>query len=154
MLVFSLWSEFVLTFVILGSHHLRTCLKLFWLCNFNCFYQAFIIGQDFGAIIAYLVAVVYPEKIASVITLGIPFINPGASAVKNDLLPKGFYITRWQVQILFHNIFILFYIPSGQYKQNEIHAYLIYIRPNIHVFFLLVFHFGVVYDNDELLSIK
>ncbi|CAI8592616.1 unnamed protein product [Vicia faba] len=83
--------------------------------------KAFIIGKDFGAIIAYLVAVVYPEKVASVITLGIPFINPGASAVKKDLLPKGFYITRWQepgraeadfgrfdVKSVIRNIYILF----------------------------------------------
>jgi hypothetical protein len=73
--------------------------------NFNCFYQAFLIGKDSGAIIANLVPVVYPETVISLITLGIPFMNPGPSAIQNDLLPKGFYITRWQVLILFHNHF-------------------------------------------------
>ncbi|KEH39108.1 putative soluble epoxide hydrolase [Medicago truncatula] len=58
--------------------------------------NAILIGKDFGAIPAYLVAAVHPEKVASVITLGVPFILPGPSAVQNHLLPKGFYITRWQ----------------------------------------------------------
>jgi hypothetical protein len=76
-----------------------------WMCNLNWFFQAFLIGKDSGAIIANLVPVVYPETVISLITLGIPFMNPGPSAIQNDLLPKGFYITRWQVLILFHNHF-------------------------------------------------
>ena len=67
--------------------------------NFNCLYQAFLVGKDFGAIPGYLTAALHPERVAAVITLGIPFILPGESTVKSDLLPKGFYITRWQVQI-------------------------------------------------------
>ncbi|XP_004487293.1 epoxide hydrolase 3-like [Cicer arietinum] len=83
--------------------------------------KAVLIGKDFGAIPAYLVAAVHPEKVASVITLGIPFMLPGPSAVQNHLLPKGFYITRWQepgraeadfgrfdVKSVIRNIYILF----------------------------------------------
>ncbi|KHN31993.1 Epoxide hydrolase 2 [Glycine soja] len=58
--------------------------------------QAFLVGKDFGAIPGYLTAAVHPERVAAVITLGIPFMLPGPSAVQNHLLPKGFYITRWQ----------------------------------------------------------
>ncbi|KAJ1410689.1 Epoxide hydrolase-like [Sesbania bispinosa] len=83
--------------------------------------KAFLVGKDFGALPAYLVAAVHPEKVASVITLGIPFMLPGPSAVQNHLLPKGFYITRWQepgraeadfgrfdVKSVIRNIYILF----------------------------------------------
>ncbi|EXB54385.1 Epoxide hydrolase 2 [Morus notabilis] len=58
--------------------------------------KAFLVGKDFGAIPAYLVAAVHPERISGVITLGVPFLLPGPSAVKTNLLPKGFYISRWQ----------------------------------------------------------
>ncbi|GMY10076.1 isoform 3 of bifunctional epoxide hydrolase 2 [Fagus crenata] len=58
--------------------------------------KAFLIGKDFGAIPAYLVAVVHPERVSGVITLGVPFMLPGPSAVQNHLLPEGFYISRWQ----------------------------------------------------------
>jgi len=66
---------------------------------YNCFYQAFLVGKDFGAIPAYLTAAVHPERVGAVITLGVPFLLPGPSAIQNHLLPKGFYITRWQVRI-------------------------------------------------------
>lgn len=48
-----------------------------------------------------MVAAVHPERVSGVITLGIPFMLPGPSSVRNQQLPQGFYITRWQViQIL------------------------------------------------------
>lgn len=58
--------------------------------------KAFLIGKDFGAIPAYLAAAVHPERVSGVITLGVPFMLPGPSAVQNHLLPEGFYISRWQ----------------------------------------------------------
>ncbi|KAK7263645.1 hypothetical protein RJT34_31239 [Clitoria ternatea] len=58
--------------------------------------KAFLVGKDFGAIPGYLTAAVHPERVAAVITLGIPFMLPGPSAIQNHLLPRGFYITRWQ----------------------------------------------------------
>lgn len=67
-------------------------------------YQAFLVAQDFGAIVAYLVALVYPEKVIGVVTLGVPFMLPGSSALQNHLLPDGFYINRWQVHIPYFSI--------------------------------------------------
>ncbi|KAI4322656.1 hypothetical protein L6164_022329 [Bauhinia variegata] len=58
--------------------------------------KVFLVGKDFGAIPAYLVAAVHPERVIAVVTLGVPFVVPGPSAVQNHLLPKGFYVTRWQ----------------------------------------------------------
>lgn len=58
--------------------------------------KAFLIGKDFGAIPAYMVAAVHPERVSGVITLGVPFMLPGPSAIQNHLLPEGFYVSRWQ----------------------------------------------------------
>jgi pimeloyl-ACP methyl ester carboxylesterase len=67
--------------------------------DLDFWHQAFLVGKDFGAMPAYLVATVHPERVSGIITLGIPFILPGPSAVQNHLLPEGFYISRWQVCI-------------------------------------------------------
>ena len=78
------------------------------ICNFDCLYQAFLVGKDFGAIPGYLTAAVHPERVAAVITLGIPFMLPGPSAVESHLqLPKGFYITRWRVHLALQFLFSL-----------------------------------------------
>ncbi|KAL3017414.1 hypothetical protein AAZX31_06G276400 [Glycine max] len=59
--------------------------------------KAFLVGKDFGAIPGHLTTAVHPERVAGIITLGIPFMLPGPSAVESHLqLPKGFYITRWR----------------------------------------------------------
>lgn len=58
----------------------------------------FIVGKDFGANIVYMFALFHPEKVAGVITLGVPFVPPGA--IRNHLvLPEGFYVRRWQVYL-------------------------------------------------------
>lgn len=44
-----------------------------------------------------MVAAVHPERVSGVITLGVPFMLPGPSAIQNHLLPEGFYVSRWQV---------------------------------------------------------
>ena len=62
--------------------------------------QVFVIGQDFGAIVAYEFALRYEERIHGIITLGVPFMAPGSLDFKNTL-PEGFYITRWQVTLYF-----------------------------------------------------
>ncbi|RXH94181.1 hypothetical protein DVH24_023865 [Malus domestica] len=38
--------------------------------------KAFLIGKDFGALLAYLVTAIHPERISGVVTLGIPFTLP------------------------------------------------------------------------------
>ncbi|KAJ4840636.1 hypothetical protein Tsubulata_047665 [Turnera subulata] len=88
---------------------------------FNSWCQVFIVAKDFGVLPAYMVAVLYPAKVSGVITLGVPFMLPGPNIIRNDLLPKGFYITRWQepgraeadfgrldTKTVIRNIYILF----------------------------------------------
>ncbi|KAJ6878177.1 bifunctional epoxide hydrolase 2-like [Populus alba x Populus x berolinensis] len=83
--------------------------------------KVFLIGKDFGSITAYLVAVVHPERVSGLVSLGIPFLLPGPNCIRNDLMPSGFYITRWQepgraeadfgrldVKTVVRNVYILF----------------------------------------------
>ncbi|CAB4302350.1 unnamed protein product [Prunus armeniaca] len=83
--------------------------------------KAFIVGKDFGALSAYRLGVLHPERVSAIITLGTPFIQPGLSVVQNHPLPEGFYISRWQepgraeadfgrfdVKTVIRNIYILF----------------------------------------------
>ena len=52
--------------------------------------QAFIVGKDSGVFPAFQVAVVHPERVTIIITLGIPFMLSGISILLMYLLPKGF----------------------------------------------------------------
>ncbi|XP_076915092.1 epoxide hydrolase 3-like [Bidens hawaiensis] len=82
--------------------------------------KVFVIGKDFGAIVAYPFALKYPEKVAGIITLGLPFMPPGAFTTA-FVLPEGFYPRRFQepgraeadfgrfdVKTVVRNIYILF----------------------------------------------
>jgi hypothetical protein len=44
-----------------------------------------------------MVAVLYPERVSGVVSLGIPFMLPGPSSVRTDLMSEGFYCNRWKV---------------------------------------------------------
>ncbi|KAJ9566085.1 hypothetical protein OSB04_002051 [Centaurea solstitialis] len=57
--------------------------------------KVFVIGKDFGGMVAYVFALFFPEKLAGIITLGIPYMPP--QALKQlQTLPEGFYMRRWQ----------------------------------------------------------
>lgn len=83
--------------------------------------KAFLIGKDLGVRPAYHFALLYPEKVAGVVTLGVPFLLTGPEAFPREFLPKGFYMLRWQepgraekdfgrfdVKTVVKNIYILF----------------------------------------------
>ncbi|CAN6706571.1 unnamed protein product [Malus baccata var. baccata] len=80
-----------------------------------------LVGKDFGALPAYLTPALHPERVAGLITVGVPFLNPANSPVRFDLLPEGFYMSRWKepgraeadfgrfdVKTVIRNIYILF----------------------------------------------
>ncbi|KAJ4975704.1 hypothetical protein NE237_000810 [Protea cynaroides] len=82
--------------------------------------KVFIVGKDFGATFAYSFAVLHPEKVAGVITMGVPYI-PSLSALSFSDIPEGYYVLRWQkpgraeadfgrfnVKTVVQNIYILF----------------------------------------------
>ena len=53
--------------------------------------QIFLVGKDFGVIIVSIIGVLYKERVAGFITLGVPFTLPGPRDESNPL-PKGLYI--------------------------------------------------------------
>ncbi|CAN1231918.1 Bifunctional epoxide hydrolase 2 [Linum grandiflorum] len=55
-----------------------------------------VVAKDFGAYVASRFAVVYPERMLGLVTMGIPYTppGPGASAIM-ALFPEGFYARRW-----------------------------------------------------------
>ncbi|KAJ7968522.1 Epoxide hydrolase 2 [Quillaja saponaria] len=57
--------------------------------------KVFLIAKDFGVRLAYLFAILHPERVSGVVTLGSPYIPPGALRFSKNL-PEGFYISRWQ----------------------------------------------------------
>ena len=58
--------------------------------------KVFVIAKDFGAMVGYIFALFFPEKIAGIITLGVPYMPPEALQ-QLQTLPEGFYMRRWQV---------------------------------------------------------
>ncbi|KAJ9566070.1 hypothetical protein OSB04_002036 [Centaurea solstitialis] len=56
--------------------------------------KVFVIGKDFGGMVGYIFALFFPEKLAGIITLGIPYMPPEALQ-QLQTLPEGFYMRRW-----------------------------------------------------------
>lgn len=86
--------------------------------------KVFLIAKDFGAKVAYLFVLLHPERVAGVVTLGIPFLPPILPPLKEGL-PEGFYIARWEEpgraeadfgrldpKTVVRNIYILFSRPD------------------------------------------
>ncbi|KAF2283218.1 hypothetical protein GH714_043556 [Hevea brasiliensis] len=50
--------------------------------------KVFLVGKDFGALPISLLAALHPDRVSAFVTLGVPFMLPGANAVQNHLMPK------------------------------------------------------------------
>ncbi|KAL7216036.1 hypothetical protein ACSBR1_028059 [Camellia fascicularis] len=83
--------------------------------------KAFLVGKDLGVRPAYHFALLYPDRVSAVITLGVPFLLTGPEAFPRQFIPEGFYMLRWQepgraekdfgrfdVKMVVKNIYILF----------------------------------------------
>ncbi|XP_023924092.1 uncharacterized protein LOC112035496 isoform X1 [Quercus suber] len=57
--------------------------------------KVFLVAKDFGVWPAYLLAVLHPERVLGMVTIGVP-LKPKRSAF-HQYLPEGFYISRWRV---------------------------------------------------------
>ncbi|XVF87518.1 hypothetical protein PTKIN_Ptkin18bG0126400 [Pterospermum kingtungense] len=57
--------------------------------------KVFLVAKDFGVWPAYLFALFHPERVAGVITLGVPYMPPEPPKY-HESLPEGFYISRWR----------------------------------------------------------
>ncbi|XP_062162344.1 uncharacterized protein LOC133869384 [Alnus glutinosa] len=56
--------------------------------------KVFLVAKDFGARPAYLFAILHPERVLGVVTIGVPFMPQRSTFHKH--LPEGFYISRWR----------------------------------------------------------
>ncbi|KAK3039572.1 hypothetical protein RJ639_027716 [Escallonia herrerae] len=54
--------------------------------------KVFLVGKDLGARPVYHFALLHPDRVSGVITLGVPFLLTGPEAFPSDQLPKGFYM--------------------------------------------------------------
>ncbi|KAK3184174.1 hypothetical protein Dsin_031460 [Dipteronia sinensis] len=95
--------------------------------------KAFLVGKDAGVIPAYMIAAAHPEKVAGIITMGVPFLIPGPMLLQfTDKLPKGFCILRWQepgraeadfgrfdVKTVIRKIYILFSASELQVASDD-----------------------------------
>lgn len=59
--------------------------------------KVFLVGKDFGALPVFMLAIQHPDRVAAILTIGIPFLLPGITEYGFPLekFPKGFYILRW-----------------------------------------------------------
>ncbi|XP_027111748.1 epoxide hydrolase 1 isoform X1 [Coffea arabica] len=57
--------------------------------------KVFLVAKDFGVRVAQVFALLHPEKVEGVVTLGAPF-TPLGPPLFLQYLPEGFYISRWQ----------------------------------------------------------
>ncbi|GKE15161.1 bifunctional epoxide hydrolase 2-like protein, partial [Tanacetum coccineum] len=57
--------------------------------------EIFIVAKDFGVRPAFLFALLYPTRVAGVVSLGVPHAPFGPRKFHIEL-PKGFYINRWK----------------------------------------------------------
>ncbi|KAL4301967.1 hypothetical protein GQ457_10G018300 [Hibiscus cannabinus] len=61
--------------------------------------KAHLVSKDFGAFVATMLGVLHPERVSTIILLGVPFLLPGLSPLQSQLplIPSGFYMLRWLV---------------------------------------------------------
>ena len=58
--------------------------------------KVFVVAKDFGAFVAYDLALLHPDRVKGIVTMGIPYRRPAPQTLKPNLIPEGFYIRRWQ----------------------------------------------------------
>ncbi|CAA6675565.1 unnamed protein product [Spirodela intermedia] len=54
--------------------------------------RVFVVARDFGAMVAYQFALLFPNRVSGVVTLSVPFVT---EAISINTLPEGFYMLRW-----------------------------------------------------------
>ncbi|KAF6141461.1 hypothetical protein GIB67_021277 [Kingdonia uniflora] len=57
--------------------------------------KVFLVAKDFGVRPAYHFALLYPERVIGVVSLGLPFMLAGAQSLPREILPDGFYVFRF-----------------------------------------------------------
>ncbi|XP_028074985.1 bifunctional epoxide hydrolase 2-like [Camellia sinensis] len=61
----------------------------------NSIIQVFLVAKDFGTRTGFFFALLYPERVSGIITMGVPFVPPSPFEFGKNL-PEGFYMSRWK----------------------------------------------------------
>ncbi|KAF9609299.1 hypothetical protein IFM89_015544, partial [Coptis chinensis] len=93
---------------------------------------AFLVSKHFGVKTAYHYALLHPERVMGVITLGLPFVLPGLELFPREFFPKCFYMLRWEeperaeadfgrldVKTVVRNIYILFSEVNFRHEEDQ-----------------------------------
>ncbi|KAL7211856.1 hypothetical protein ACSBR2_014667 [Camellia fascicularis] len=56
-----------------------------------CIPKVFLVAKDFGTQTGFFFAVLYPERVSGIMTMGVPFVPPGPFEFGKNL-PEGFYM--------------------------------------------------------------
>ncbi|KAM7264011.1 hypothetical protein ACFE04_001694 [Oxalis oulophora] len=67
----------------------------------------FLVAKDFGARPAYMLALLHPEKVSAIITLGVPYVPPTPPKF-TKLLPEEADFGRFDAKTVVRNVYILF----------------------------------------------
>ncbi|CAL5409817.1 unnamed protein product [Camellia sinensis] len=57
--------------------------------------MVFLVAKDFGTRTGFFFALLYPERVSGIITMGVPFVPPSPFEFGKNL-PEGFYMSRWK----------------------------------------------------------
>ncbi|CAL5412200.1 unnamed protein product [Camellia sinensis] len=92
-----------------------------------CIPKVFLVAKDFGTRTSFFFALLYPERVSGIITMGVPFVPPGPFEFGKNL-PEGFYMSRWkgaedyirsgQVKVFVPDLEIT-YLPEGSHFVQE-----------------------------------
>ncbi|XP_059066837.1 uncharacterized protein LOC131858001 isoform X2 [Cryptomeria japonica] len=58
--------------------------------------KVFVVGKDFGAMVAYYLDLLHPHRLRGLVMMGVPYMRPGPQIIAIDKLPPGFYVRHWQ----------------------------------------------------------
>ncbi|XP_057816590.2 uncharacterized protein LOC131029924 [Cryptomeria japonica] len=58
--------------------------------------KVFVVSKDFGAMVAYFLDLLHPDRVRGMVVMGMPYRRPGPEYFAMDKLPRGFYIRHWQ----------------------------------------------------------
>ncbi|KAH9324579.1 hypothetical protein KI387_004757, partial [Taxus chinensis] len=58
--------------------------------------KVFVVGKDFGAMVAYFLDLLHSDRVRGIVTMGIPYMKPRPESFGRENYPEGFYVRRWQ----------------------------------------------------------
>ncbi|KAH9324581.1 hypothetical protein KI387_004759, partial [Taxus chinensis] len=58
--------------------------------------KVFVVGKDFGAMVAYYLDLLHPDRVRGIVAMGVAYMRPVPESFVREKLPEGFYVRHWQ----------------------------------------------------------